>query len=89
MTASNRFTTLDFWGSQPITVFDRLPVALVGHRPKVKWNGQFGYVESSLLGGRTFRSLEHLNEMGLSTESAPFLSIWRAPWNMASILAFP
>ena len=41
------------------------PVACRPRRPQTKGKveRQFGYVESSLLGGRSFRSLEHLNEM--------------------------
>jgi len=40
------------------------PVACRPRRPQTKGKVErpFGYVESSLLGGRTFRSLEHLNE---------------------------
>ena len=40
------------------------PVACRLRRPQTKGKVErpFGYVESSLLGGRTFRSLEHLNE---------------------------
>ena len=41
------------------------PVACGVRRPQTKGKveKQFGYVESSLLGGRTFRSLVHLNEV--------------------------
>ena len=40
------------------------PVACRPRRPQTKGKVErpFGYVESSLLGGRTFRGLEHLNE---------------------------
>jgi transposase len=40
------------------------PVACRPRRPQTKGKVErpFGYAESSLLGGRTFRSLEHLNE---------------------------
>jgi transposase len=40
------------------------PIACRVRRPQTKGKVErpFGYVESSLLGGRTFRSLEHLNE---------------------------
>jgi transposase len=40
------------------------PLACRVRRPQTKGKVErpFGYVESSLLGGRTFRSLEHLNE---------------------------
>ncbi len=40
------------------------PIACRPRRPQTKGKVErpFGYVESSLLGGRTFRSLEHLNE---------------------------
>lgn len=41
------------------------PVACAPRRPQTKGKVErpFQYVESSLLGGRTFRSLEHLNEV--------------------------
>src|SRR6185312_9874460 len=40
------------------------PIACRVRRPQTKGKVErpFGYIESSLLGGRTFRSLEHLNE---------------------------
>ncbi|MGE5759176.1 MAG: IS21 family transposase, partial [Gemmatimonadota bacterium] len=43
------------------------PVACRPRRPQTKGKVEkpFGYVESSLLGGRTFRGLEHLNETTL------------------------
>ena len=43
------------------------PVACRPRRPQTKGKVErpFGYVESSLLGGRTFRGLEHLNETAL------------------------
>jgi transposase len=43
------------------------PVACRVRRPQTKGKveRQFGYVESSLLGGRNFHSLEHLNETAL------------------------
>ena len=41
----------------------RTLAACAAARPKAKWNALSIYVETNLLNGRTFRSLEHLNEV--------------------------
>ena len=51
------------WPSPPTTASVRRPAACAGHKPRAKSNGSFFYVETSLLNGRTFDTLEHLNEV--------------------------
>ena len=41
----------------------RRPAACAGRKPRAKSNGNSTYVETSLLNGRTFETLEHLNEV--------------------------
>ena len=49
--------------SPRITAFSRGPAGLDRPQTKGKIERPFGYLESNLLNGRTFTSLEHLNEI--------------------------
>ena len=62
MTATSRSTTPGSCLSPRTTAFNPGHAAPIVRKRKVKWNGHLPYLETNLLNGRTFTSLEHLNE---------------------------